>query len=95
MLVQPRRRVSAKLRGQGEGEQQGRGCLSMLEMPFRSHQIMYRSSGPIPAAPCRHSKGLFEKFAGHFSVPRAFCLVERCGGRVDSENESRRPTPHH
>lgn len=68
-LVQPRRRVSTKpIRGAGEGKD----CLRMLEMPFCSHQVMHHSSGPIPAATCRHSRGSFEKswdisaLPGHF-----------------------------
>jgi hypothetical protein len=61
-LVQPRRRVSTKPRGKaGEENSKARIAFSMLEMPFCSHQIMRRSSGPIPTATCRHSRGLFEK----------------------------------
>lgn len=52
---------------------------------------MYRSSGPIPAATYRHSRGLFENWRDISALLEGFCLVGRCGGRVDSENESRRP----
>jgi hypothetical protein len=45
-------------------------------MPFRSHQIMYRSSGPIPAATCRHSRGLFENSRDISAFLERFCLVD-------------------